>query len=155
MNHTRTSTLLLSALTIALVSACGSHTLAPSQLAAAAGMPTSPQALAANVIAQTQKAVENGDGGEVRGAPAAGSKFIPLRMGMSMKEVTALIGAPTDKHSYITGKGFLWSSGSDTYRQEFLYKGAGRLTFASNGGFSTESHLIRIVHDAEEKGTRS
>lgn len=118
-----------------------------------------PKAEAANAPAakpaQGERVQHDGKAGEVRGTPAPDSKFNQLRMGMSMKEVKKLIGTPTDEHSYITGKGFLWSIGSDTYRQEYLYKGLGRLTFASNGGFSTESHLIRIIHDANEKGTRS
>jgi len=102
-----------------------------------------------------EKVEDDGKAGEVRGTPAADSKFTQLRMGMSMKEVIALIGKPSDKHSYITGKGFLSSWMSDTYRQEYIYKGLGRLTFASNGGVSLESLLIHIIHNADEKGTRS
>lgn len=135
-NHALLPALIIAAV---LVSACGHRREATSN---------------ASAPAKTEKADES-QRGEVRGTPAADSKFNKLRMGMSMKEVTAVIGEPSDKHSYITGKGFLFSYGSDTYRQEFIYKGVGRLTFAANGGFSTESHLIRIIHNADEKGTRT
>ncbi len=142
----------------ALLSACG-HRNAPASGSTTPAAPKAEKASAdtapAESTAKIEKVEHDGKTGEVRGTPAPDSKFTQLRMGMSMKEVIKLIGAPTDKHSYITGKGFLLSVGSDTYRQEFIYKGLGRLTFASNGGFSTESHLIRIIHDAEEKGTRS
>lgn len=151
---------LLPALIVAatFLGACG-HRTTPASGPAAPGAPRAEQASAdaapAESTARIEKVEHDGKTGEVRGTPAPDSKFTQLRMGMSMKEVTKLIGAPTDKHSYITGKGFLFSSGSDAYRQEFIYKGLGRLTFAANGGFSTESHLIRIIHNAEEKGTRS
>jgi len=126
-------------------------TPAPVSASASASAPASAPA-STDKIEQVE---HDGHAGEVRGTPSADSKFNQLRMGMSMKEVTTLIGKPTDKHSYITGKGFLTSWGSDNYRQEFIYKGLGRLTFSSNGGVSLESHLIRIIHNADEKGTRS
>ncbi len=144
-----------------LLGACGHRKPAPSESTAS----TAPRAEKAPRAAEAEskpapadkveKVEDDGKTGEVRGTPAADSKFTQLRMGMSMKEVIAVIGKPTDKHSYITGKGFWSSSGPDNYRQEFIYKGLGRLTFSSNGGLSLESQLIRIIHNADEKGTRS
>ncbi|SMQ97805.1 hypothetical protein PD885_00537 [Xanthomonas fragariae] len=45
--------------------------------------------------------------GEITGKPAPGSKFTQLKIGMPMKQVTDLIGQPTDQGSYVTGKAFI------------------------------------------------
>jgi len=111
-------------------------------------------------------AVEGGSGrqvkgigeweGEITGKPAPGSQFNKLQIGMAMKEVTDLIGQPTDQGAYITGKSFIpFYFGSDRYRHEMVYKGLGRLIFAGGGGFSVGSgHLIGIIHNPNEKGYR-
>ena len=57
--------------------------------AAPAPQPTSPSG----------RIVKSQDGtfdGEIIGTPAAGSKFSKLRIGMTMREVNGLIGAPDD-----------------------------------------------------------
>lgn len=104
---------------------------------------------------RADKAAAEGQPTEVRGTPAPGSKFAQLRMGMTTKDVIKLIGKPDDTLSYITGKGMYWSLGSDTARYEYVYAGAGRLTFSAKGGFSTQATLFRIIHNADEPAKRT
>lgn len=94
--------------------------------------------------------------GEITGKPAPGSKFTKLQIGMSMKQVMDIAGAPTDQGAYITGKMFIpWYFGADKYRHEMVYKGMGRLIFASPGGFELGAgNLIWIIHNANESGYR-
>jgi hypothetical protein len=67
----------------------------------------------------------NGWEGEISGKPAPGSKFTRLQIGMSMKQVTDLIGQPTDQGAYVTGKAWIpFYYGSDRYRHEAVYKGS-------------------------------
>lgn len=93
--------------------------------------------------------------GEITGRPAPGSKFTRLQIGMSAKQAMDIVGTPTDQGAYITGKAFIpffW--GSDRYRHELVYKGQGRLIFAGSAGFDSNSHLIWIIHSANEQGYR-
>lgn len=94
--------------------------------------------------------------GEITGKPAAGSKFSKLQIGMSMRQVTDLVGRPTDEGAYMTGKAwipFYW--GSDRHRYEMVYKGQGRLVFAGGSlGDYTGGNLIWIIHSSTEGGYR-
>jgi hypothetical protein len=103
-------------------------------------------------------AAKSGDAkeGEIVGTPAKNSRFIKLKMGMGMKEVTDLIGQPTDQGAYVTGKAFIpFYFGGDRYRHELVYKGQGRLVFAGGSvGDPGAGRLIRIVHNANEPGYR-
>ena len=93
--------------------------------------------------------------GEITGKPAPGSKFAQLKIGMPMKQVTDLVGTPTDQGSYMTGKAWIpFNFGSDRYRHEAVYKGQGRLVFAGAAGFDSNAHLIWIIHSANESGYR-
>jgi len=98
----------------------------------------------------------NGWEGEISGKPAPGSKFTRLQIGMSMKQVTDLIGQPTDQGAYVTGKAWIpFYYGSDRYRHEAVYKGQGRLIFAGGGrGDYSSANLIMIIHNAKESGYR-
>jgi len=94
--------------------------------------------------------------GEITGNPAPGSKFNRLQIGMSMKQVTDIVGQPSDQGAYMTGKAWIpFFMGSDRHRQELVYKGKGRLIFAggSLGDFSS-AHLIWIIHNASEPAYR-
>jgi len=104
---------------------------------------------------QTVKGI-NGWEGEITGKPAPGSKFKKLQIGMSIKQVTDLIGQPTDQGAYVTGKAWIpFYFGSDRYRHEMVYKGQGRLIFAGGSvGDYTSGHLISIIHNAKEGGSR-
>jgi len=94
--------------------------------------------------------------GEITGNPAPGSKFTQLQIGMSMKQVTDIVGQPSDQGAYMTGKAWIpFFMGGDRYRHELVYKGKGRLIFAggSMGDFSS-AHLIWIIHNANEPAYR-
>lgn len=73
--------------------------------------------------------------GEIIGTPAPGSKFARLQIGMSPTAVTELIGRPSDRGVYMTGKGFIpFYMGGDRRRHEWVYKDQGRLVFTAGGG---------------------
>jgi hypothetical protein len=94
--------------------------------------------------------------GEITGRPARGSKFASLQIGMSVREVSEIVGQPTDQGVYMTGKAWIpFYMGADRHRFEMTYKGQGRLIFAggSIGDFSN-GHLIWIIHNANEPGYR-
>jgi hypothetical protein len=97
----------------------------------------------------------NGWEGEITGTPASGSQFVRLQIGMSMRQVTDLIGRPNDMGSYVTGKAWIpFYYGSDRYRYELLYRGQGRLIFAGSNVGDPSAHLISIIHNAQESGYR-
>ena len=104
---------------------------------------------------QTVKGI-NGWEGEISGKPSPGSKFTKLQIGMSMNQVTDLIGRPNDQGSYITGKAWIpFYYGSDRYRHEMVYKSQGRLIFAGgSAGDYSSGHLTSIIHNAQESGYR-
>jgi hypothetical protein len=92
--------------------------------------------------------------GEITGKPAAYSKLKELQIGMSMQQVTDLVGQPTDQGTHVTSKVWIpWSFGSNQYRYELVYKGLGRLLFADGTmGDFTRGHLIWIIHNKTEDG---
>jgi hypothetical protein len=98
----------------------------------------------------------NGFEGEITGKAAKNSRFTSLQIGMSLKQVTDLIGQPTDQGAYVTGKAFIpFYFGSDTHRYEMAYKGQGRLVFAGGGlGNVGGGNLIWIIHNAGDSGYR-
>jgi len=92
--------------------------------------------------------------GEITGKPAPGSKFTQLQIGMPMKQVTDIVGEPTDQGAYVTGKAFIpFYFGSDRHRYELAYKGQGRLIFAGRG-WDTGGNLIWIIHNKDDSGYR-
>jgi hypothetical protein len=153
---------------VALVSGCdtvknmtgqgGSPAPAPAAAAAPAPAPAAKAPAPAPAVAGNTVHVKGlGDWeGDIIGKPAPGSRFTKLTIGMGMKEVTDLIGPPTDQGSYVTGKAFIpFFFGSDRYRHEMAYKGMGRLVFAGGSvGDYTSGHLIEITHNAAESGYR-
>ena len=90
--------------------------------------------------------------GEITGKPAAESKFTKLKIGMSMRQVTDLIGKPSDQGQYMTGKAWIpYYFGSDRQRHEAVYQGTGRLIFAGGSVADlTGSNLIWIIHNKNE-----
>jgi hypothetical protein len=94
--------------------------------------------------------------GEITGVPAAGSRFAELQIGMPMRQVTDILGRPTDEGAYITGKAFIpFYYGSDRYRYELVYKGQGRLIFAGGSlNEHTGGHLTWIINSAADSGYR-
>jgi hypothetical protein len=96
--------------------------------------------------------------GDITGKPAPGSRFTQLQIGMPMRQVTDLVGPPTDQGAYVTGKAWIpFYFGSDRYRHELVYKGQGRLIFAGDNswrGNYGSGNLIWIIHNAAEPGYR-
>lgn len=94
--------------------------------------------------------------GEIFGSPAPGSKFARLQIGMSQTAVTELIGRPSDRGVYMTGKGFIpFYMGGDRRRHEWVYKDNGRLVFTAGGGVGDMTgRLIMIVHNRNEPAYR-
>lgn len=93
--------------------------------------------------------------GEISGVPAASSRFTKLKIGMAQKQVTDLVGEPTDQGAYVTGKAFIpFYFGSDKTRWEMVYKGQGRLIFSNQAGFGSGYYLTWIIHNANEPGYR-
>ena len=167
---------------IGLLSACSSMGGGKSESAPAASTSAKPAAATAatapsgskigpgmdangNVI--DSKKVESGFGqkvkgmddweGEITGRPAPGSKFGQLKIGMSSAQVLSMLGQPNDQGAHPTGKAFIpFYFGSDRYRYEVVYKGQGRLLFASGASFGWDgnTHLIWIIHAANEGTTR-
>ena len=143
----------LATLTVAVVLAgCASQ---PAQQQAAAPVPSAKSA-AAQPNSSSGRMVKSADGsvtGEIDGKPAAGSKFSKVKIGMSFRDVTRLIGAPDDMNRHETGKRWIpFYYGNDVQRFETLYRGEGCLTFTGGNVFGGGGEeLIRIMVDT--KGT--
>jgi hypothetical protein len=76
----------------------------------------------------------NAASGEIVGTPARGSKFAKLKLGMTMKQVVAMIGEPADHWQRPTGKAAIpFYFGDDRWILETSYKKEGRLTFSYGG----------------------
>lgn len=137
---------------------------APAAATAPAGPKVGPGMNANGEVVDVKK-VESGYGtkvkgledweGEITGKPAPGSKFGQLKIGMTAKQAMDIVGQPTDQGAYLTGKAWIpFYFGSDRYRYEMAYKGQGRLIFAGSAGFDFNSHLIWIIHAANDTGYR-
>jgi hypothetical protein len=164
------SSLLAGCLTMPSSGSSSSSSPAPAPAPAAAAAPAAPKGpgpgMSASGEVMDPKKVEAGHGtkvkgindweGEITGRPVAGSKFDQLKIGMGMKQVTDIVGQPTDQGAYITGKAFIpFFFGSDRHRFEMTFKGKGRLIFAGgNLGDYSGGNLIWIIHSAHEQGYR-
>lgn len=133
---------------------------APAPAAAPAPAPATKGAAASNAKAAPAPAPAAKEAkkaeGDITGTPAPGTKFNKVQLGMGMKQVTDLIGQPTDQGAYVTGKAWIpFYFGGDQYRHELAYKGMGRLVFAGGGLNNLGSgKLIRIIHNANDTGYR-
>ena len=65
-------------------------------------------------------------------------------------------GPPSDFGAHATAKNFIpFYMGSDKTRYQAVYKGQGRLLFASSAGPGNDKmHLIWIIHSVQEDGKR-
>lgn len=164
MNLLRTASFILT--TALLATGCGSgRTRSDTAASGPAAGTVAPGMNAQGEVVDSTK-VEGGSGrqvkglddweGEITGKPAPNSAFTKLQIGMSAKQVVDTVGPPDDQGAYITGKAFIpFYYGSDQSRYEYVYKGQGRLIFASGGmGGWSGGHLIWIIHNANERGTR-
>jgi hypothetical protein len=85
--------------------------------------------------------------------PPAGSKLAGIREGMTPEQVQKIAGTPASIKPYITGKAFIpWYFGPDRQRTAYYYKGQGRVIFSGEGGFGTDSHVLRVEYDPSDPG---
>jgi len=94
--------------------------------------------------------------GEITGKSWPGAKFDKLAIGMPMRQVTDLIGQPSDQGAYVTGKAWIpFYFGSDRHRYEMVYQNQGRLIFAGGSmGDWGSGHLIWIIYNRSEPAYR-
>jgi hypothetical protein len=107
--------------------------------------------------------------GEILGKPAPGSPFNKLQIGMSVAEVTRIVGTPSAQGAYLTGQAFNpFSFGAGKSRYELIYRNKGRLIFdspsawdfgaayssgAASGAYGV-GYLVWIIHNPREPGNR-
>jgi hypothetical protein len=85
--------------------------------------------------------------------PPAGSPLAKVQVGMSARDVEAILGPPSDENAYMTGKAFIpFFYGRDRWRRAYFYKGVGRVVFAGGGGFSQNARVTRVEYDPNETG---
>jgi hypothetical protein len=88
-------------------------------------------------------------------APApAGTKLAQVQVGMTKKQVTDILGSPTDENSYSSGKAWIpFYFGNDVRRTSYYYKGVGRVVFADGNAFGGGgSEVVRVDYDPAEAG---
>jgi hypothetical protein len=84
--------------------------------------------------------------------PPAGTKLARVTDGMSEGEVIAILGEPTSRQDYMTGKAWIpYYYGSDVSRLDYRYKGVGIVVFGRNR-YSGKTRVIRVDHDPSEDG---
>lgn len=77
----------------------------------------------------------------------AGHPFGKITDGMNESDVRKILGEPTSSKDYMTGKAWIpWYYGSDTSRQEWVYKGKGLITFSRNR-YSGGLKVIKVTYD--------
>ena len=88
--------------------------------------------------------------------PPADSKLALVKKGMKMSEVVKILGEPTDRHQYVTGKAFIpWYFGDDASRVEWHYRGLGRVVLTGGGAFGQGGGIVEWVdYDPKESGYR-
>ena len=83
----------------------------------------------------------------------ANSPFAKIQLGMSKKQVKALVGAPSDESAHVTWKAFIpFYYGPDRSRLAYYYKGQGRVIFEQAGGFANHPTVTRVEYDPAEPG---
>lgn len=131
--------------TAALMAGCASqHAEQKAAAPAAAEQPDSPGG-------RIVKSMDGSFTGEIDGNPAPGSKFAKIKIGMSYRDVTRLIGAPDDMKRYETGKRWIpFYYGNDAQRVETLYRNEGCLIFTGGNVFGGGGEqLIRVMVDSK------
>jgi hypothetical protein len=82
--------------------------------------------------------------------PPPGSPLSKIQVGMSDSDVVKILGEPDNRNGYITGKEFIpYYFGSDTSRQDWLYKGKGRVVFSRNR-WSGNLTVVRVDYNPGE-----
>ncbi len=84
--------------------------------------------------------------------PPAGTKLARVTDGMSEAEVISILGEPTSRQDYMTGKAWIpYYYGSDVSRLDYRYKGVGIVVFGRNR-YSGKTRVIRVDYDPNEDG---
>jgi hypothetical protein len=82
----------------------------------------------------------------------AGSKLAKVQVGMHPGQVTEIMGQATSQNTRITGKDFIPGyQGSDGARQEWNYKGVGRVIIGTNR-WTGKQKVIAVEYDPSEDG---
>jgi hypothetical protein len=136
-------TIAVLAASAALIAGCASKQAANQNAPATATTKMQPSTPGARVVKSKNGEFE----GEIIGTPASKSKFAKLQIGMTMSEVSKLIGAPDDMTRHETGKRWIpFYYGNDAQRLQVFYKGEGCLTYTGGNAFGGgENELIRIT----------
>lgn len=96
-------------------------------------------------------------------APPAAAKPMPsdsplakVQVGMTMQQVSEILGMPTNQVKYATGKAWIpYYFGDDTSRLEWSYKGLGRVVFTGGNVFGGGGGKVqRVDYDPSETGVR-
>jgi len=112
-----------------------------------------PADTAADSGARKVRSADGAIDGQIYGTPAPRSKFAKLQIGMPMKQVTDLIGQPTDTDAHVTGKAFIpFYFGGDTAQVELFYKNEGSLTFTGAHFAAAPNRLAEIHVNPAETG---
>jgi hypothetical protein len=84
--------------------------------------------------------------------PPAGTTLARINDGMSESEVISVLGEPTSRQDYMTGKAWIpYYYGSDVSRLDYRYKGVGVVVFGRNR-YSGKTKVIRVDYDPSEGG---
>lgn len=139
--------LLAAVATSMLLGACATQQGTSQSGTTASGTAASSSGQASTPGARTVKSRNGQFDGEIVGTPAPNSKFAKLQIGMTMGEVSSLIGGPDDMIRHETGKRWIpFYFGNDAQRIQVLYRGEGCLTYTGGNVFGGGgSELIRIT----------
>ena len=76
-----------------------------------------------------------------------GHPFAKIQEGMSDSDVKKILGDPSDRHDYVTGKAFIpYYYGSDTSRSDWIYKGKGHVVFVRNR-YTNNLTVLEVLYD--------
>ena len=76
-----------------------------------------------------------------------GHPFGKVQTGMTQAEVQKILGEPTGRHEYPTGKNWIpFYHGPDRWRSEWAYKGKGSVVFTHNS-YSGSITVLEVLYD--------
>lgn len=99
--------------------------------------------------------VASASAASVKTTPSSGTATLKdITPGMSMDEVTALLGPPTATTSKLTGKAWIPFNfkGGDSVRTYGLYKGQGRIVFSKESAYTSTFRVIEVLENPNETG---
>lgn len=76
--------------------------------------------------------------------------FAKITKNMPENDVRKILGEPSDRRDYMTGKQFIpWYYGKDTSRSDWFYKGKGHIVFVRNR-YSGSLTVLDVVYDPSQ-----